>query len=374
VEMSPRKLTEINKTFASSKIKNLTTRGRTNMSGGIGMAAQEIRSIESPHDVQAIFLLTDGQANDGISDIEGIVKLTKGCLGSGPRQNSVPIHCFGYGSDHNSDMLKEISESTEGGTYYFVDNDTDVSSAFGDALGGVLSVVAQNVRVTLKVPQEAAANGVSILDVKHDNATKNEDGSFSITLNDFYAEESRDIIFEVSLSDVSNYSPVIHTTSSLAYLDTVNSKLVQSDNFNGSIKRPLGNEISIINDHVSLQCIRIKTTEVIAEAKRLADSGNLDASKTMINSMIDQLQKEDSTVQKSDFIIQMLSELNAIISGLSSRVSYEAQGGHYMQSRLLTHKRQRCSEADESSRNVYKNSFKATRSMRMKAASMSFKK
>ncbi len=374
IEISPKKLNQFNKDFALNKIESLTTRGCTNMSGGIGLAAQEMRSIESPHDVQAVFLLTDGQANEGISDKEGIVKLTKGCLGSGSNGNSVPIHCFGYGSDHNSDMLKDISQSTEGGTYYFVDNDGDVSSAFGDALGGVLSVVAQNVKVTLKVPQEAAANGVTILDVKHDKATKNEDGSFSITLNDFYAEESRDIVFEVSLSSESSSMPVIHATTSLSYLDTINSKLVQNDDSKGSINRPAGNEIGTLNNHVSLQCIRIKTTEVITKAKKMADSGNLDGAKTAINSMIDELQKEDSAVEKSDFVVQMLSELNTILGGLSSRVSYEALGGHYMQSRLVTHQMQRCSEADETSFNIYKSSAKKARAVRMKAASLNFRK
>jgi len=365
-EIFPKKLTHINKDFASNKIESLTTRGCTNLSGGIGLAAQEIRSIESSHDVQAVFLLTDGQANEGIKDKEGIVKLTKGCLGSGSGKNSIPIHCFGYGSDHNSDMLKDISQSTEGGTYYFVDNDSDVSSAFGDALGGVLSVVAQNVRVTLKVPQEAAANGVTILDVKHDNATKNEDGSFSITLNDFYAEESRDIIFEVSLSNENNSTPVIHATSSLSYLDTINKKLIHNDNFEGSINRPTGNEISTANNHVLLQCSRIKTTKVIAEAKELADNGNLDAAKTAINSMINELQNSGST--SHPFIVQMLNELNAIVTGLSSRASYESQGGHYMQSRLQTHKYQRCSEASASSMNVYKSSAKSFRAKKMSAA------
>lgn len=366
-EIYPKKLTQFNKDFAHSKIESLRTHGCTNMSGGIGMAAQEIRSIESPHDVQAVFLLTDGQANEGISDREGIVKLTKGCLGSGSGSgnNSIPIHCFGYGSDHDSEMLKDISQATAGGTYYFVDNDSDVSTAFGDALGGVLSIVAQNVTVTLKVPQDAAANGVKILEVKHDKATKNDDGSFSIVLNDLYAEESRDIVFEVSLSDETNYAPVIHATSSLSYLDTINKKLDHSENFSASVKRPSGNEVSPSNNHVLLQCTRVKTTKVIAEAKSLADNGKLDTAKTMINTMIDELQKLDGPSSDDPFVVQMLNELNNIVTGLSSRTIYEARGGHYMQSRIVTHAAQRCCEASLSTPSVYKNSAKSFRAMKM---------
>lgn len=364
-EIFPKKLTQFNKDFAHSKIESLTTHGCTNMSGGIGMAAQEIRSIESPHDVQAVFLLTDGQANEGISDKEGIVKLTKGCLGAGSGNNSIPIHCFGYGSDHDSDMLKDISQATAGGTYYFVDNDSDVSTAFGDALGGVLSVVAQNVSVTLKVPKEAAANGVKILDVKHDKATKNDDGSFSITLNDLYAEESRDIIFEVSLSGETNSAPVIHATSSLSYLDTINKKLAHSENFSGSVKRPSGNEVSPSNSHVSLQCTRVKTTKVIAEAKRLADNGNLDTAKTIINTTINELQNLDGPSSDDPFVVQILNELTTIVTGLTSRAMYEARGGHYMQSKIVSHTAQRCCEASATTPSVYKNSAKSFRAKKM---------
>lgn len=374
LEIPLRKLTQANKDHALAKIKSLKTRGCTNMSGGIGMAAQEIKSIESPHEVRTIFLLTDGLPNEGVSDREGIVNLTKGCLGSNGGQNPIPIHCFGYGSDHDSEMLRDISAATEGGTYYYVGSDSDVSSAFGDALGGVLSVVAQNTIVSLKVPQESANSGISILNVKHDNAKKNPDGSYSISLNDFYAEESRDIIFEVSLTSESSSAPVVHVSSSMSYLDTINSKLVQSDSVEGSLSRPIGNEISQSNHHVSLQCIRIKTTEVIAEAEKLADSGQYDRAKKIISSYINELQKEAVALGESNpSIVQMLNELNSIMTGLSSRTTYESYGGAYMKSRVQTHKWQRCSEASEMSPSVYKSKAKKSRAYGMKNASLNYK-
>jgi len=375
LEIPLRKLTQSNKEHALAKIKSLKTRGCTNMSGGIGMAAQEIKSIESPHEVRTIFLLTDGLPNEGVSDREGIVNLTKGCLGSNGGQNPIPIHCFGYGSDHDREMLRDISLATEGGTYYYVGNDSDVSSAFGDALGGVLSVVAQNTMVSLKVPQESANNGVSILNVKHDNAKIKPDGSYSVSLNDFYAEESRDIILEVALASESSSTPVVHVCSSMSYLDTINSKLVQSDNVYGSLTRSPGNEVSPSNHHVSLQCIRIKTTEVIAEAEKLAGSGQYDNAKKTISQHINFLQKEAATLGESNpSIVQMLNELNSILTGLSSHTTYESFGGAYMQSRLQTHKWQRCAEASEMSPSVYKSRQKQSRACGMKKASLSFKK
>eukprot|EP01083_Nonionella_stella_P053050 140525_1 len=54
-----RKLTPVNKEAAASKVRSLCTKGCTNMSGGIGLAAEEINAVENPHAVRTIFLLTD---------------------------------------------------------------------------------------------------------------------------------------------------------------------------------------------------------------------------------------------------------------------------------------------------------------------------
>jgi Mg-chelatase subunit ChlD len=373
LEIPSRKLSQTNRDYAMAKIKGLTTRGCTNLTGGIGMGAQEIKSIESPHEVRTIFLLTDGQANVGISDREGIVELTKGCLGTSHGQNPIPIHCFGYGKDHDREVLRDISMTIEGGTYYYVENDFDVSSAFGDALGGVLSVVAQNTVVSLKVPQESSGNGVSILKVNHEKAVKNLDGTYSVSLGDFYAEESRDIVFEVSLSSECNSEQVVHVASSMSFLDTINSKLVQTENSLGCISRPIGIEVSPSDPHISLQCIRIRTTEVMSKAETMANSGQLDTAKKMITFYIEELQKEASGLDASNpFIDQMMNELNTILASLSSRTMYEAQGSRYISQKIMMHQQQRSCEANEESLNVYKSSKKQMRSRKMKKASLNY--
>lgn len=368
LEIPTRELTKLNKENALKKIEKLTTQGMTNMSGGISKAAEEINSIESPNKVQTIFLLTDGQANVGITKKEDVVKLTKGCLSPNADQSTIPIHCFGYGSDHDREMLRDISLATEGGTYYFVDDDSDVTSAFGDALGGVLSVVAQITTVSLKIPEPSRALGVSITNVYHDNATKKSDGSYSVSLNDFYAEESRDILFEVTLSSESSAAPVDHVEASMSYSDTINSKLVQGDSSKGSIARPLGNELSPVNDHVVLQCIRIKTTEVISEAEELAKKGELTNAKAVISSHISYIQKEsESLASKSNLLVtQLFTELNTILEGLTSQNSYEQKGSYYMQERCMNHKAQRAAESSDITFSTYRSSAKRAYAKKMK--------
>jgi Mg-chelatase subunit ChlD len=385
IAIPARTLTPANKELALAKIQNLRTSGCTNMSGGIGLAAQELQSIENPHDVRALFLLTDGHANVGISTNDGIVSLTKGCLTT-PQSDtniSVPaVHCFGYGSDHDADLLRDISQTTEGGSYYFVKDDSDVTSAFGDALGGILSVIAQNTVVTIKVPPSSntaenidAGADVSILNIKHDKAVKQTDGSYKVNLGDFYSEESRDIIIETTLSNKIHNGPIPHITASMTYMDTIHKRLAQSNQVNGSIARPEGNGISSTNEHVALQCTRIHTTQIIQEVEALADHGSLNEAKTKITSHIATLQEEEKgSSSKNPLFDQMLSEQNSILEGLESRTAWKSFGSKYAKSRVQTHSMQRCSEPNEATLNSYRSSGKMYRAKKLKTAASHFSK
>jgi len=365
VQIPMQKLTTDGKARAIDKVKKLRTEGCTNLSGGIGLAAQELQSLKCPNKVQSIFLLTDGLANRGISDRAGIIELTKGCLTSSKDLAPVAIHCFGYGTDHDREMLRDISEVTEGGSYFFVENDSEVSSAFGNALGGILSVVAQNTVLTFRASDEY---NIRIINILHDKAIKQEDGSFTVSVGDFYAEESRDVICTVALaSGLFGEKPVPHVYVSMTYMDTINRKLEKCEATEGSISRPHCDEISPLNHHVALQYIRVVTTNTIADAEKIAATGNLDAAKAKISAAIEHLSRESVAfggVEPNSLISQLLSELNEILSGLSSRASWNDGGAHKMQKCVMTHYQQRSCESVATTPCAYRSSKSARLSSR----------
>jgi len=356
-----------NRAFAISKVNSIRQCGRTNLSGGIGLAAQEMLSIQNPHTVRTIFLLTDGHANVGVYDRTGIVELIQGCLGA--KEKSISIHCFGYGSDHDREMLSDISQVNEGGTYYFISDDSDVSSAFGDALGGILTVVAQNVTITIRNPPgiEGESPGSSIVHVHHDKGRICEDGSFTVELGDFYAEESRDVVFDVKLHQkFTNKELVPHVAVSMSYLDTLKKSLVKTDPVLGQINRPYGCEIiSPANHHVTTQWLRIQTTKVIAEAENIAKS-NLILARKKIDAQIEKLHREETSglAREDSLIMQLMSELSAMSTKLSSKSTYDALGASYMQMKRLSHVRQRCSEPSSVSLSAYRSPGKTFMSLK----------
>jgi hypothetical protein len=155
----------------------------------------------------------------------------------------ITMNCFGYGADHNSTLLSELATAASG-SYYFVENDSSVGTAFGDALGGVLSVVAQNVVLNVKVAPEGATLGAEIVSALYKGALKRENGAYSVTVGDFFAEETRDVLFEVKLANPSTVylALVPHVIVSMAYTDTILKRPIQVVPKNCGIARPDGTE------------------------------------------------------------------------------------------------------------------------------------
>jgi len=264
-----------------------------------------------------------------------------------------------------------MGQVTEGGTYYFVENDSDVSSAFGDALGGVLSVVAQNAVLTFNASNEF---GVRITSIMHDKAEKQEDGSFTVDIGDFYAEESRDVVCSVALAtdlDFADLKPVPHISVAMTYMDTINKKLAKYKAVEGSLSRPNGDEVSQMNKHVALQYIRIHTTNIIADAEKIAAAGNRKDAKTKIKAQIEYLTRESTTYGISDPLIsQLMNELNLIFSGLSSQATWESGGACYMSSRIQVNMNQRsCESTNYGERtSTYCTSKKKSRSSKLRSS------
>ena len=94
---------------------------------------------------QGILLLTDGMANDGVTEPAEIVVMTKKLLQD---YHGTSLSCIGYGMDHNAELLQSMA-TEGGGSYSIVNNLEDVATVFGNVLGGLISCSFQQVRITL---------------------------------------------------------------------------------------------------------------------------------------------------------------------------------------------------------------------------------
>jgi len=374
IDIPLRKLIPYNKTLAVNRVRTVRPGGYTNISAAIGTAAQEMHAIEEPNQVRAIFLLSDGLANRGISDSNEIVSLARLCLDGtgGPNASRPPIavHTFGYGSGHDQVLLRSVSAVTSGGMYYFVDAVSSVPAAFGDALGGMLSVVAQNVTLVVSVPKEAAERGVEIVRVHNDNA-KRFGSDFLVSLGDLYSGECRDVLFEVALTrrgggtsstTSDGGGPVPHIVASLSFKDAISRTNVTGIEAAGVVSRPNDKGVSDSNYRVSVQLLRIRTTTAMEEARDLASRhgasrSDLAAAREKVEACLSDLRMGASGIRaKADpLIVQMIADLNDAYAGLENEVSYEAYGKNRLDHKLQTHRLQRCSETYSNRLCTYRN-------------------
>ena len=163
--------TPASKLTVASAIDSMKTGGGTNLSAGIfeGITQQKRSHIDISNPAQqqdlsnaepqsagaavarsisSVLCFTDGQATCGIRDDSTLLTALNNLLHENAHAQ-LKVHTFGFGSHHSSTLLQGISDAGSG-TYYYIAGEENISEAFADALGGLLSVFAQNVQLRFK--------------------------------------------------------------------------------------------------------------------------------------------------------------------------------------------------------------------------------
>jgi Ca-activated chloride channel family protein len=131
-----------------SRIRSIEPGGSTALFGGVSQGAAELRKNTGDRFVHRIILLSDGLANVGPQTPEDL-----GRLGAALIKEKISVTTVGVGTDYNEDLMARLSQNSDG-NIYFVENSGALPGIFNAELGNVLSVVARDVRVIIKVPED----------------------------------------------------------------------------------------------------------------------------------------------------------------------------------------------------------------------------
>lgn len=326
-------------------LKRIRAGSATNLSGGLLAGVQEIQSETrtdggNPNPIQSVLLLTDGLANHGITDTSGIIKVLEGSL-----KPNVTIFTFGYGSDHNVEMLREISEVGRG-VYYFVQNIDGVSLAFADCLGGLLSVVAQNIKLECVA---LAGSTISSVKTRRTVTTIVPQQHVEIELGDLYGEEERDVLLEIILpalpADNLEFSAV---ECRLNYANVLASSF---DKKEAVVVVQRCSEIPtglIPESTISQQKNRILAAEAIEAAKVKAENGELDKGRKVIQEALNNMMGGMNVlnVQDKEAAQALLSDLKECEGNMATAVEYNTRGRHRMCAKVQSHWAQRSNDIE----------------------------
>jgi von Willebrand factor type A domain len=166
--------------------------------------------------VRSVFLFTDGQANAGVTSQADIVRAMRTLLDDpGSKRGNLKVHTFGFGADHHEGLLQAIAQAAAG-NYFFIESPEHIPEAFADALGGLLSVCAQNVEL-----RAAPRGGVQLTNLHTGFPMRRDGADFVVTMPDLYAEESKDLILELTLPAVAQACEQVSAEVSVRFVDVL---------------------------------------------------------------------------------------------------------------------------------------------------------
>lgn len=111
--------------------------------GGTNMEAAIVALRDLTVSVDAVFILTDGHVNQGNMTSSGLKTLLNRSVSAG-----TPVNTLGFGSDHNSHMLRDMAMRSCG-TYTYADKDELLPAIIGDIVGGLQSTVGKQGKLTI---------------------------------------------------------------------------------------------------------------------------------------------------------------------------------------------------------------------------------
>ena len=164
-------------------LRKIHAGGTTNLSGGWLRGRDLVAANLRDGGVNRVILLTDGQANAGLTEPSQLTGLCAAAAGSG-----VSTTTIGFGADFDEALLTAMADAGRGAMYYIEQAD-QASGVFEEELEGLLSIAAQNVRVTVE-----PGAGVSNVQVLHDYPSDADGGTLTLQVGDVYAREPRRIL------------------------------------------------------------------------------------------------------------------------------------------------------------------------------------
>jgi Ca-activated chloride channel family protein len=137
------------------RIAGIETEGGTNISAGLSLAYDQARRADEGADtVRIVMLLSDGQANEGITDRESLAAFSANAF-----QDGIQTSAFGLGDSFDAPLLGAIADRGAGGYYYLADA-AQIAPAFARELDARLVPAALAVEVRVRLRPEVAATKV----------------------------------------------------------------------------------------------------------------------------------------------------------------------------------------------------------------------
>lgn len=336
---------------AKDVISRLRTGGTTNLSGGLLKAIDMIVALDgSEGRTRSIMLFTDGVANNGITQTEPLCAAVKGAFETSPTAKAT-CFTFGFGADHNEDMLRAIADVTMA-QYYYIKGTDDIPTSFADCLGGLVSVTAQNATLTLETatpPSAGPRDEISKVLGQYKEEGR-PDGAPPgphtrvLALGDLYSEDSKDVLFELKLPALSAEAPAAAVLRATLRYFNVAAARIEEVSALLEVARPAQTPANQpVNLKLDEQRNRMRVAEAMEAASKLADKGRLGEGRELLAQC--QLAVAGSSSAPTPLSAGLCDELSQLAVEYEDTCRYRSVGAKMSKMSAMSHQMQRSNHA-----------------------------
>ena len=176
-----------NRETAVAAIQSIQAGGSTALFAGVSKGAAEVRKFLAANRVNRVILLSDGRANVGPNSPSEL-----GELGLSLLREGISVTTLGLGLNYNEDLMTKLAVRSNG-NHLFIERAEDLVATFHHEFNDVLSVVAQELSIAIRVAEEVRP--VRVLGYEADIHGQD----ISIQLNQLYANQERFVLVEVEV-------------------------------------------------------------------------------------------------------------------------------------------------------------------------------
>jgi Ca-activated chloride channel family protein len=247
VFLAPTRIDGRSRDLALSALASVEAQGNTCVSCGIETAMDMI-ARDTSGAVGRILLLSDGEANAGIRDVDGFRR-----LGERARGMETAVSSIGVDVDYNERVLFALSQSSNG-RHYFVDDPSGLPRIFDDELQSLVTTVANGASVEIQL-----SPGVVVEQV-FDRAFEQRGDRVTVPFGAFAAGEQKTVLLRLRVPATDDASRPIADVR-MRYQDLVGAKPADCS---GTLVAAITRDASAVADLDPLVETRLARSETAA--------------------------------------------------------------------------------------------------------------
>ncbi|MEI7848508.1 MAG: VWA domain-containing protein [Chloroflexota bacterium] len=294
------------------RISRLEPGGSTNLSGGWLAGCREAASAAREGTVNRTLLLTDGQANAGIQDLEELSQHARELSRRG-----VTTSTFGVGEGFNEHLLEAMSNQGNG-NFYYIDHPRSIPDLFMREFKELAAITARDVEIDINFPADW------YLQVPGGWRTQFSEGRLRIFVGNLFSNQTQEIYIRMTI-------PVVnHLKNSFTLQANLSGKSEKDLLFEGqaNLTYQSATQINLSSAHLKSEVItgfaQVYLAEIAIEALKLERSGENQRAGFMLNQAIQEYinfispEETDKFKRMADRMIHGMDEMDRKMSHSNS--------------------------------------------------------